>query len=341
MAEMTKRERVMAAVKGEPVDRVPVSFFNHYHPAERSSDTLVPHLLKQNQKFGWDFIKVGLRASYYGEAWGCTYRWTPEKGPQLEDYVIKSAEDLKKLERLDPTKGVLGDHVRVAKMLSEALKGSVPYVQTVFNPLTIAGRMAGAKYLDPSEAEVIKRFMKENPEALHYGLSIISQTMADYAREVIRAGADGIFLTTTAWSKDVISEEEYKIFGRPYDLAVYEAAIQQGASLNVLHICRENIMLDLLSDYPVQVINYEATSPRNPTLREALDRTDKTLWGGLDHKTTLIKGPVDAIVAEVRDALEQTGGRRFILGNGCTSVSEVPEAHWIAAREAISTWRRG
>jgi uroporphyrinogen decarboxylase len=122
---------------------------------------------------------------------------------------------------------------------------------------------------------------------------------------------------------------------------VYEAAIQEGASLNILHICRENIMLDLLSDYPVQVINYEATSPRNPSLREAFERTNKALWGGLDHKTTLLKGPVDKIVAEVHDALDQTGGRRFILGNGCTSVSQVPEAHWIAAKEALSTWRRG
>jgi uroporphyrinogen decarboxylase len=341
MVTMTKRERVMAAVQGKPVDRVPVSFFNHNHTAERSSSTLAQHLLQQNQKFEWDFIKVGLRASYYGEAWGCKYRWDPEKGPQLEDYVVKSADDFKNLQKLDSTTGVLGDHVRVAKLLGESLKGSVPYVHTIFSPLSIAARLAGAIYLDPSEGDAIKHFMRENPEALHHGLSIISQTMADYASEVIRAGADGIFLTTTVWSQDVVTEEEYKIFGKPYDLAVYQAAIQEGATLNVLHICRENIMFDLLSDYPVQVINYEATSPRNPSLKEALRRTDKALWGGLDHRSILPKGTAEAIIAEVHDALEQTGGRRFILGNGCTSASEVPEANWIAAKEALSSWQRG
>lgn len=341
MVEMTKRERVMAAVKGEPVDRVPVSFFNHNHTAECSSSTLAQHLLRQNQQFGWDFIKVGLRASYYGEAWGCKYRWNLEKGPQLEDYVVKNADDFKKLHKLDSTTGVLGDHVRVAKLLGESLKDSVPYVHTIFSPLSIAGRLAGAIYMDPSEGDAIKHFMKEYPEALHHGLSIIRQTMADYAIEIIRAGADGIFLTTTVWSRDVVTEEQYKIFGKPYDLAVYEAAIQEGATLNVLHICRENIMLDLLSDYPVQVINYEATSPRNPDLKEGLKRTEKALWGGLDHRITLPKGPAEAIIAEVHDAMEQTGGRRFILGNGCTSASEVPEANWIAAKEALSTWRSG
>jgi len=341
MVEMTKRERVMAAVKGEPVDRVPASFFGHNHPAERSSDTLAPYLLEQNHKFGWDLIKVNLRSSYYGEAWGCKHRWDPQRGPQLEDYVIRSADDFRKLERLEPTKGVLGDQVRVAKLLGEALKGSVPYVQTIFSPLSVAARLAGALAMTPSEPDAIKRFMKENPEALHHGLLIISQTLADYAREAIRAGADGIFFATTVWSRDALTEEEYKIFGRPYDLAVLEAAIQEGATFNILHLCRENIMLDLLSDYPVQVISYDALSPRNPSLKAAMGRTDKALWGGVDHKTTLLKGPVEAIVAEVQAALEQTGGRRFFLGPSCTTQFPVPETHLVAVKEALSTWQRG
>ena len=346
MAEMSKRERVMAAVRGEPVDRVPLSFFGHNHPVERSSETLAPYLLEQNRKFDWDFIKVNLRATYYGEAWGCKYRWDPERGPELEDNVVKSADDFRKLKRLDPTEGVLGDQIRVAKLLGEALKGSVPYVHTAFTPLTVVNKLAGALSHTTSETDIVKRFMKENPEALHHGLSVISQTLADYAREAIRAGADGMFLTTTVWSRDAITEEEYEIFGRPYDLAIYEAAIQEGATFNILHLCRENIMLDLLSDYPVQVISYDALSPRNPSLREAMERTDKALWGGIDHKTALLKGPVEAIVAEVHAALEQTGGKRFFLGPGCSisssfNITLVPEAHLLAAKEALSSWRGG
>ena len=332
----------MAAVKGEPVDRVAASFFEHNHLAERSSDTTAANLLEQNYKFDWDFIKVNLRSSYYAEAWGCEYRWDPQKGsPQLVDYVIKSADDFRKLEKLDPTKGAFGDQVRVAKLLGEVLKGSVPYVQTIFTSLGVAARLAGAVALTPSESDAIRWFMRENPEALHDGLRIITQTLANYAREAIRAGADGIFLATTVWSRDTITEEDYKIFGRPYDLPVYEAAIQEGATFNILHLCRENIMFDLLSDYPVQVINYDALSPQNPSLKEAMGRTDKALWGGVDHKITLLKGPVDQIVAEVQAALEQTGGRRFFLGPSCVTQSQVPETHLLAVKKALSTWQRG
>lgn len=183
--------------------------------------------------------------------------------------------------------------------------------------------------------------MKENPEALHHGLSIIIQSLADYARQAIRVEADGIFITTTVWSRDVITEEEHEIFGRPYDLPIYEAAIDEGATFNILHLCRENIMLDFLSDYPVQVISYDASSPRNPGLAEALGRTNKAIWGGIDHKNTLLNGPVDAIVAEVQAALEQTGGRRFFLGPSCAISSQLPDVHLLAAKEALFSWRRG
>ena len=335
MAEMTKRERLMAAVKGDPVDRVPASYYFHYHPAERSAKSNVRHLLEQQRKFDWDFIKVQLGAHYYGQAWGCTYGDDPVLGPQVDEYIIKEASDFRKLKKLDPTQGPFGEQLKVSTMLGETLKGSVPFIQTTFSPLSVAGRMAGVKNRDPAEAEPIKNFMKEDPESLHYGLEIISQTLADYARKAVCRGADGMFLTTTVYSKDALAEDAYEEFGKPYDLAVFNAANEEGATLNILHLCRENIMLDLLSDYPVQIINYEATSPRNPSLRDALEKTDKAVWGGLDHFEVLPKGPVKAIRKQVQDALEQTGGRRFILGPGCTGLTRVPDEHLMAAKETL------
>lgn len=329
----------MKAVKGEPVDRVPVSFYGHNHQAERSYNTAVARLLELNTKFDWDFIKIQLRPSYYGEAWGCKYRWTPDRGPVVEDFVVKSADDLRRLKRQDPTEGPLYEQIKVAQLFGEAVKGSVPYVHTIFSPLTVADELTGGLPRSSSETVMVRKFMEDNPDALHHGLSIISQTLADYAREAIRAGADGIFLSTCAWSRDKITEEEYKIFGRPYDLAIYEAAIQEGATFNILHICRENIMFDLLSDYPVQVINWDTLDPRNPSLKEARDKTDKAFWGGIKHQTTLLNGPVSEIAAQVHTAMEQTGGRRFFLGPGCAISSQVPDMHLLATKEALLTWQ--
>jgi len=341
MSEMTKRERLTAAVKGEAVDRVPASYYNHNHPVEYSPDTLIPALLENQNKFDWDFMKVMLRASYYLEAWGCEFTIDPVKGASLQDYVIKEAADFKKLKTLDPTKGPFGEQVEVAKRLAQELKGEVPYMQSVFGPLTIAGRLAGGVFGTADEATAARKFIDENPDELLEGLAVIAETLVGYVRESIRAGADGIFYTTTAYgSRDVLTDEEYRVFAEPFDMAVLDAANQEGATLNILHICRENLMFDLFSKYPVQIINYESTSARNPNLKEVMALTDKAIWGGMDQREVLPTGSVEAVRAQAQEALEQTGGRRVLLGPGCTNVHQTaPDENLFAMKEAADTWR--
>jgi uroporphyrinogen decarboxylase len=340
MEKMTKRERLMAAVKGEAVDRVPASYYNHNHPVEYSADRLIPALLGHQEKFDWDFVKVMIRASYYLEAWGCKFTIDPVKGAKLQDHVVKEAADYTKLKKLDPTKGPFGEHVDIARQLGQALKGNVPYMQSVFGPLTIAGRLAGGKFDAVDETVAARKFIDENPDELLEGLSVITETVADYVRECIRAGADGIFYTTTAYgSLDVLTKEEYKIFAEPFDLAILNAANEEGATLNILHICRENLMFDLFSKYPVQIINYESTSPKNPDLKEVMTLTDKAIWGGMDQRKILPEGSAQEVKAQALDALEQTGGRRIILGPGCTNVYlTAPDENISAIKAAVDTW---
>lgn len=333
---MTKTRRIMAAVKGETVDRVPLSFFQHNLETEHSPDATVAYLLEQNRKFGWDFIKVQLNYTYYGQAWGCKYRITPGQKPVQEYYVLKSAKDLNKLKKLDGTKGVFADQLKVTRMLGESLKGSVPYIQTLFSPLSVLIQLSGGVPLSPSETDAVRQFMREDPKAMHYALSVISQTLADYARESIKLGASGIFVTTTSWSGEVMTEEDYKVFGKPYDIAIFEAANQAGATINILHLCRDKIFFDLINEYPVQILSYDSHTKNNPSLKEAMLRTSKALWGGINQKM-MPQGPKEEIIAEVRAALEQTGRKRFILGPGCSLPTGVtiPDAHLIAAKEAL------
>ncbi len=342
MHEMTKRERVEAAIKGESVDRVPICYYNHRHDVESSPDALLEHILHQNQLYGWDLIKVMLRASYYMEAWGCTYAFDPAQGPKLRDYVIKKAEEYNNLTKLDPAKGPFGEQVATARRLGEALRGSVPYIQSVFSPLSIAGRLAGGNFGAEDETAAIRSFMESNPDALHHGLNIITQTLVDYVRLCVQAGADGIFYTTTAYgSFDVMTEDEYREFSLPYDIAVLEAANDAGGSINALHICRENIMFDLLEGCPVQIINYEATSARNPTLKAAAQKTAKALWGGMDQSQILPLGNSEMVAEQARHALDQTQGKRFILGPGCTNVNQTaPHENLMAMKNATLEWSK-
>ena len=73
------------------------------------------------------------------------------------------------------------------------------------------------------------------------------------AAEAIRLGADGIFFASQMSSYDSMTVEEYAEYGKPYDLKVLEAA--GNGWFNTLHAHGNNIMFELLRDYPVSVFN--------------------------------------------------------------------------------------
>jgi len=175
--------------------------------------------------------------------------------------------------------------------------------------------------------------MREAPQALHGALAAVADTLAAYGRACLEAGASGIFFATVEWATyDNATAEQYQEFGRSYDLRVLEAV--QGAEMNVLHVCRPRNMFDLLSDYPVHAINWAAGEPGNPTLKEGLSRSERAVMGGVSV-AAVAQGTPDTVATEVRQALSETGGRRFLLAPGCSIPPQTPEANLLAAKGAL------
>ncbi|MBI4301187.1 MAG: uroporphyrinogen decarboxylase [Chloroflexi bacterium] len=333
MASLTKKERVIAALSGQPVDRVPTSFWGHDYLREWSASGLAEAMLEAHSRYDWDFMKVNPRASYYVEDWGCKFKPSghPHRSPVCVKYAVREPGDWELLQVLDPYKGALGEQIQALRLIGSGLKGDAPYVQTVFSPLSVAGRLA------EGGEERVKGYMKEAPQALHQGLLVIAETLAQYAKACLEVGASGIFFATTAWATyDLLNEEEYREFGLNYDLKVLTEVAQ--ATFNILHICRDNNMFDLLADYPVAAINWAATLSGNSSLQEGLKRTDKAVMGGISEKTILKDGPLEAIAAEVYAALEQTQGRRFLLAPGCSIPTDVPSDNLDLVRRALNQW---
>lgn len=326
---MTPWERVQAALRGQEVDRPPVSTWRHFYLEETSAPGLAQATLSFQQKFHWDFMKVNPRALYHGQAWGCQveYSGQPTTGPRLVDYPVKSPADWVHIGVLSPHDGVLAEMLTALRLIKQGLQGEVPFVMTVFTPLAVAAYLAGSN-------ENLLRHLREHPKELHGALEAIAATFARFVQGCLEAGASGLFFATTAWaSYDLLTDAQYAEFGRPYDLRVLQAVSR--APFNILHVCRENNMLRALADYPVAAFNWNARHPSNPSLKEGQALSGKAVIGGIAERATLLRGPVGDIVAEAQDALEQVGGRGFMLGPGCTFPAEVPEAHLWAVRHAF------
>ncbi|MEX2236836.1 MAG: uroporphyrinogen decarboxylase family protein [Dehalococcoidia bacterium] len=330
MAEMTKRERVRAVLMGEEIDRTPVAFWGHDYVREWTAEGTAAAMLEMTEKWDLDILKVNPRATYYMEAWGSQAdpSTDPTKGGELTSFGVEVAEDLLYVDIADPGAGAFAEQLDALQAIRDGLNGNVPFVQTVFSPLTVLGRMT------EGGPKRVREFIAEDSAAVHQALDSVAETLAAYARTCVDVGADGIFYATVDWgTKNMISEEQYLEYGRPYDLRVLSAV--RGAPLNMLHVCRSNNLLTTLLDYPVEVFNWDARAEGNPTLAEVAATSDRGIMGGIGQVKPLADGSPDEVAEEARDALRQTEGRRFILSAGCSISPQTPPENVAAALAVV------
>lgn len=329
MSGMSKRERVVAALSGAPVDRPPVSFWGHDFLREWTADGLAAAMLDSVRQYDYDYLKVNPRATYYAEAWGCTYTrpTDPNRHPEPQTWLLHEGADLDAVKPLDGTSGPFAEQLEALRLIGAGLADEVPFIQTVFSPLSVVGRLA-------NDREAVRRWMTEAPNALHAALDAVTRTLASYAAACLDAGADGIFFATTEWAThDVLTVGEYNTFGRPYDIRVLQAVA--GAPFNVLHVCRPHNMLDQLLDYPYAAVNWAVHAPGNASLAETLAKTNAAVMGGVDERHALLGGSPDEVRAQVQDALQQTAARRLLLAPGCSIEPRTPPVNILAAVGAV------
>ena len=323
----SKRERLEAVVRGEPADRVPVALWRHFPGDDQYADELARSQVDFQRTFDFDFMKVTPSSNYCVADWGLEtcYEGNLEGTRTYVTRQIESPQDWYELQSLDPLQGALGRQLECLRLIGRELGDDVPFIQTIFNPLSQARYLAG-------DARLFAH-LRSHPDAVLAGLRTITDTITRFVQEVCKTGAAGIFLAVQHASYQLLSEEEYKKFGESFDRQVMDA-LDSNAWFNVLHLHGQDVMFDLLADYPVQAINWHDRETI-PSLAGAMEKTKRALIGGLRQWETMVRGTPAGVWAEVADAIEQTGGQRFIVGTGCVTPIVTPLANLRAAREAV------
>jgi uroporphyrinogen decarboxylase len=326
MMAMKKRERLMAAIRGEQVDRPPVALWRHFPGDDYRPKDLAAATVAFQRAYDFDFVKVTPASSFCVQDWGSRDRWvgTLEGTREYMLYPIQSPNDWRELRPLDPSKGGLGAQLECLRLIADELGGEVPFIQTIFSPLAQAKNLVGG--------ENLLVHLHRNPDALHHGLEVITETITRFISAALDTGIDGVFYAVQHAQYGLLSEEEYAVFGRPYDLRALKAI--DGLWLNVLHLHGSDVMFDLLADYPVQVVNWHDRETW-PTLAEAQERFDGAVCGGLARWDMVVRGTPEQVQEQAADALAQTQGQRFILGTGCVTPIVAPASNIRAVREAV------
>ena len=325
---MTKRARVLAALRGDGVDRVPLSFWLHNFVTENSAAGLTAETLRLARTFDWDFLKPQSRAQCFAEMWGLRYRPSAERATPftVTRTPLGGAAEVARLQPVDPRGGALGEQLAALAAIRAAVGPDTPIIWTIFAPMMVM------PYLLAGGREQALAIVRAEPKAMDAGLAAIAETLAAYARACVEAGADGLFYATNIARGDGLTIEECRRFQRPHDLRVLGAVAQ--APFNLLHVCGSAVHFDEFADYPVTAFSW-ALGAGNPSLAEVHRRTGRAVVGGLPAKPEIASMSERELAARAKRAVDEMHGRALLLAPDCSINPDTPEALLHAAAAVV------
>ena len=327
----THKERIQACIQGDVIDRPPVALWRHFPVDDQSPGTLAKAALHFQRTYDFDLVKVTPASSFCLKDWGVEDEWRghTEGTRQYTKRVIHGPKDWARLPVLDPTSKHLAAQLDCLRMIRSELSPETPLLQTVFSPLAQAKNLAGN--------ETLIAHLRLYPEAVMKGLATIAKTTRRFVEACLDTGIDGIFYAIQHAQASRLTLDEYKTFGLPNDLKVLEPSKELWC--NLLHLHGHDVYFPLLSTFHFPIINWHDRETY-PSLAEAQQLFNGVVCGGM-RQDTLVFADQAEVQKEAADALQQTNGRRFILGTGCVVPIIASHGNLVAARNLpLSQWER-
>jgi uroporphyrinogen decarboxylase len=323
------RERMQACIKNDPaLDRPPVALWRHFPVDDQSPETLAAATLDFQRHYDFDLVKVTPASSFSIKDWGAEDAWegSTEGTRRYTKHPIQKPQDWEYLSVLDPVKAPhLSGQISCLRQIRAGLGPDVPLLQTVFSPLAQAKNLAGG------DALIVH--IRQYPEAVLKGLQTIAETTRRFVEATMETGIDGIFYAVQHAQAGLMTLDEYKTFGLPFDLKTTQPAA--GLWCNLLHLHGLNVYFNLVPHFSslFPIVNWHDRETY-PTLDEAQKRFTGVVCGGVSQNT-IVFGDGSEVREEAADAIRQTRGRRLLLGTGCVVPVIAPHGNILAARQSV------
>lgn len=306
---MNSRERMLNAMKGKPIDRVPVTFYAHQPNGQAHIDWV--------NNSGMDAIAIEPEGYY-----GIHHHW---------DAPLKTLDDFKKLRPFTKKDRYLAGQIDRAARVVEALKGEKAVFTMLFTPFSMI------KHTLQSEFAVMDLW-REDPQAFKQVMDIFQETNHAFIEGLKeRSGLDGIFVSFQNAEKWRFTPEEYRETLSPYDQRLL-AEINNAYDYNIVHLCswgNEPNNIDLWRNYDYETVNWGVFQEENLSLLQGRSffKPNTTVMGGFDRlkEGVLYRGSKEEIVQYTKDLICETGRDRLILCADCSVEMDLPDEHirWV------------
>ncbi|HII02327.1 TPA: MtaA/CmuA family methyltransferase [Methanosarcinaceae archaeon] len=305
MSEFTLKTRLLAALKGEEVDKVPVCSVTQtgivelmdevgapWPESHTDAELMAKLALANHELSGLEAVRVPYCLTVLVEAMGCEINMgTKNRQPSVTGHPYpKSLDDAAIPEDL-LQRGRIPAVLEAIKIVREKVGPDVPIIGGMEGPITVASDLAS-----------VKSFMKwsiKKPELFEQVLDLATEASVIYANAMVEAGADIISVADPVASPDLMSPDSFKQYLQPR-LQNFSSKVD---SVTILHICGNvNPVISYMADCGFEGLSVEEKIGDVKKAKEVIgDRA--RLVGNISSPFVLLPGPVEKVNEEAKKAL--------------------------------------
>jgi len=234
---MNSRQRVLRALTLQKSDRIPVIPFIITFAAKYGGFKFIDYATNSNilaqcqiavaERFKVDAVYVDSDPIVEIEAMGAQIRYPEDESPSVLEPAVKDLNGIRSLRLPDPEKdGRLPVWLNAVRILKERVGNEYSVFANINGPFQSAAQLLGL-------LETAKSMLR-SPDILLELLELTTQTVVNFMKAEIRAGADAIILGDAMSSPNVISPRQFAQFSLPFIRKVVHEA---GEVPVILHIC--------------------------------------------------------------------------------------------------------
>jgi len=316
---MTGRERVLAAIEGQPADHLAVMPITmmfaadvagvHYREYAADYRVLADAQMRTAENFGLDYVSAISDPARETSDLGGAIEWFDDQPPAIIESraLLQEKSTLLELKTPDPSQGRMGDRVRAIEVLASQLGTEKIIEGWVEGPCAMAADLRGLNTL-------MLDFFDDSAFVTDLFEFVIGMELC-FAEEQVNAGAALIGVGDAAAS--LIGPKLYHEFVFPYERRLIQGVRALGARTR-LHICGSTRKLfSDMGKLGAGIVDLDWMAPIAEA-REVMG-LDQTLLGNIDPVRVLRDGDAKSVECAI-GACHRAAGQRYIVGAGC----EVP-----------------
>jgi len=333
---MNSKERCLAAIKGEAVDRVPVfpllmflaadRLGINYHRFATDGSAMAEAQLNIYQRFQVDAITACSDAFRISADLGGEMAYPEMAPPHLAKPLVTCAADIDRLPRPDPSRSGtrMADRTNGVREMCKAAGEECLVLGWVDMPFAEACSVCG----------VIEfmMMMRHKPETAHHLLEFLTKVVIDFSLVQLEAGAPMIGAGDAAAS--LVSPTMYRDFALPYERQVCDAIHEKGGLVK-LHICgNTNHLLQDMVQSGADLFNVDHPVDLKKAA-EIYGGAGKCFKGNLNPVADIMQSTPERCRAEALQCMEIARGKPYMLSAGCEVPADVSDEVFRAFCEAV------